>query len=291
METKNGEYVTFNYSDIIFSYFFSDECMCTEMVRDHFLVYIYSGEYILEEGKEKKKTIVRPGECCFLRRDNRVNMYKQPKGSEPFMGIFMNFRRNFLRDVYQKMEHKNLPLDIGKHKHSVIKLPETPDIKGLFLSMTPYFDSKIKPSEDMMHLKLLEGIHSLLNIDKRFFPTLFDFTEPWKIDILDYLNDNYMYDLTIDDIASFTGRSLSTFKRDFKKISELSPEKWLIHRRLEAAYDILREEGKSVTDVYIEVGFKNLSHFSSAFKKQYGMAPSNYISYVNIELEPHNKKL
>lgn len=39
------------------------------------------------------------------------------------------------------------------------------------------------------------------NIDKTFYPTLFDFTEPWKIDILDYLEDNYMFDLSIEQIA------------------------------------------------------------------------------------------
>lgn len=280
MERKEEEYITFNYSDIIFSHYFSDECKCTKMVHDHFLAYVYSGEYILEEGKEKKETVIRPGECVFLRRDNKVNMYKQPKGNEPFMGIFMTLKRNFLREMYQKIERKNLPLDTNKHKNSVIKLPPTPDITGLFQSMTPYFDSAMKPSEEMMNLKLQEGVHSLLNIDKRFFPTLFDFTEPWKIDILDFMNENYMYDLSIDEIASFTGRSLSSFKRDFKKVSDLSPERWLIHKRLEAAHEKLHEAGKSVTDVYMEVGFKNFSHFSSAFKKQYGVVPSSYIQTI-----------
>ncbi|WP_407032619.1 helix-turn-helix transcriptional regulator [Polluticaenibacter yanchengensis] len=37
-----------------------------------------------------------------------------------------------------------------------------------------------------------------------------------------------MDDLTMEQIASFTGRSLVTFKRDFKKISSLTPQKWLI---------------------------------------------------------------
>lgn len=274
MNAKNEEYITFNYSDIIYSYYFSDDCMCSKMVRDHFLVYVYSGEYIVEE--EMKKTVVRPGECVFIRRDNRVEMAKQPKNGEPFMGIFICFKRKFLREVFQEFKKKDLPYDAGKHKQSVIKLPETPDIKGLFLSITPYFDSSIKPSNDIMRLKMLEGIHALLRIDERFYPTLFDFAEPWKIDILEYMNENYMYDLSIDEIASFTGRSLSTFKRDFKKSSELSPEKWLIQRRLEAAFDKLKEPGKSVTDVYLEVGFKNLSHFSSAFKKQYGVSPSSF---------------
>ncbi len=274
MKPNEKGYVTFNYSDIIFSYYFSDDCMCSKMVRDHFLVYVYSGEYILEEGGQK--TVVGAGECVFLRRDNKVGMIKQPKNGDPFMAIFMHFKRNFLREVFQKFERSDLPGEVEKHPRSVVKLPDTPDIKGLFLSMTPYFNSEVKPSDDIMCLKMLEGIHSLLNIDKRFFPTLFDFTEPWKIDILDFMDENYMYDLSIEEIASFTGRSLSTFKRDFKKISGLPPEKWLIRRRLEAAQNMLRETGKSVTDVYVEVGFKNMSHFSTAFKKQFGVAPSHY---------------
>lgn len=274
MGAQKETYTTFNYSDIIYSYFFSDDCMCSKMVRDHFLVYVYSGEYVLEEGK--RRTVVRPGECVFLRRDNRVEMTKQPKDGEPFMAIFMTFKRNWLREVFQEFEKGRLPVDAGKHKQSVIKLPETPDIKGLFLSITPYFDSEIKPSDDIMCLKMLEGLHALLRIDDRFYATLFDFAEPWKIDILDFLNENYMYDLSMEEIASFTGRSLSTFKRDFKKISDLSPEKWLVRRRLKAAQEMLREKGKSVTDVYVEVGFKNFSHFSTAFKKQFGVAPSSY---------------
>lgn len=124
-----------------------------------------------------------------------------------------------------------------------------------------------------MQLKLLEGVYALLHTDQSFFPTLFDFTEPWKIDILDFLNENYMYDLTLEEIASFTGRSLSTFKRDFKKVSDLSPEKWLIRRRLEAAREMLHQTDKSVSDVSAEVGFKNLSHFSAAFKRQFGKSP------------------
>lgn len=82
-----------------------------------------------------------------------------------------------------------------------------------------------------------------------------------------------MYDQSIEKMASFTGCSLSTFKRDFKKISDLSPEKWLMQKRLEAAYDKLCEEGKKARDIYMEVGFKNLPHFYSAFKKKYGFSP------------------
>lgn len=75
-----------------------------------------------------------------------------------------------------------------------------------------------------------------------------------------------MYEFTMEDLAHYTGRSLATFKRDFKKISDLTPEKWLIRKRLEVAYNLMKEGGNKVVDVYTKVGFRNQSHFSAAFK-------------------------
>ena len=266
------ESLKFNYSDIFFSCYFNNEMFCHKMITDHTLVYVYSGELLVEENN--KKTRILGNECVFLRRDNRVNMTKQPKGDEQFKAIFMVFKRNFLREFYQTLNKKQLPAETEKYRPSVIKLPENPDIESLFQSMLPYFDSSAKPAEQLMTLKLQEGVYSLLNIDKRFYSSLFDFTEPWKIDILDFMDKNYMYDLTVEDIANFTGRSLAAFKRDFKKISLLSPQKWLIEKRLKVAHDKIRNENIKVSDVYLAVGFKNLSHFSSAYKKQYGASPS-----------------
>lgn len=75
--------------------------------------------------------------------------------------------------------------------------------------------------------EMVEGIYVLLNTDRNLYASLFDFVEPWKIDILDYLNENYMCDLSLEEIASYTGRSLATFKRDFAKVSNLTPQSGL----------------------------------------------------------------
>lgn len=80
----------------------------------------------------------------------------------------------------------------------------------------------------------------------------------------------------MEEIAAYTGRSLATFKRDFKKISDLSPQKWLIKKRLEKAYEIIKNSKSTVTDVCYEVDFKNRSHFTTAFKKYYGYPPTRY---------------
>jgi len=227
---------------------------------------------LVENGKEIS---IRSGQCVFIRRDHRVNFTKRPLGDEAFKSISLVFNRKFLRKYYQNFQPDNSIKAILPLKSSVFKLPETPNLESLFLSMKPYFETDQEPQQALIDLKMQEGVLSLLNINKAFFPTLFDFTEPWKIDILDFLNDNYMYDLTMEEIASYTGRSLATFKRDFKKISDLPPKKWLIRKRLEKAHEIIRNNHSKVTDVCYEVGFKNRSHFTTAFKKQYGYPPTS----------------
>ncbi len=147
-------------------------------------------------------------------------------------------------------------------------------IRSLFESVIPYFDAGEKPSEEVLKLKMIEGVYVLLNTDINLYASLFDFVEPWKIDILDYLNENYMCDLSMNEIASYTGRSLATFKRDFAKVSDLTPQKWIIKRRLEAAHDLIKSGKKKVTEACFDVGFKNLSHFSKIYKEAYGVAPS-----------------
>lgn len=140
--------------------------------------------------------------------------------------------------------------------------------------MTPYFNSNIQPTEELLQLKMTEGIYVLLNTDKNLYASVFDFTDPWKIDILDFMEKNYTNDISMDEIANYTGRSLSTFKRDFKKYSSLSPQQWLIQRRLDAARELIRKGGRKVSEICFDVGFKNLSHFSKIYKQAYGVPPT-----------------
>ncbi|SCD21421.1 hypothetical protein PSM36_2620 [Proteiniphilum saccharofermentans] len=271
-EKQDDKLETISYSDIFLSCFSESGTHCVHSKPEHVLLYLYSGEQVIED--RNKRITIKAGECAFIRRDHRLTMYKNSKGKELYKGISLVFQRNILREFYSKMNKSEIPKDIKISDKNVFKLNKTPDIESLFQSLTPYFDSNVKPTEGVIHLKLLEGIYALLNNNELLYPILFDFAEPWKIDLLDFLNKNYMDDLTMEQIASFTGRSLATFKRDFKKISNLTPQKWLIKKRLEMAYIKLKEENKKVQDVCTEVGFKNLSHFSTAFKKQYGIPPT-----------------
>ncbi|MFV5703551.1 helix-turn-helix domain-containing protein [Flavobacterium sp. XS2P12] len=263
---------TIAYSGIFLSCFSDYSEKCIHATPEHVLIYLYSGEQVIED--RNRKITLQAGDCAFIRRDHRLKMYKNSKGEELYKGISLTFKRSVLREFYSKMDKAEMPKNIAVSDDYVFKLQPSPAIESLFQSLNPYFDSNVKPTEGVTHLKLLEGIYALLNSNELLYPILFDFAEPWKVDIIEFLNENYQDELTMEQIASFTGRSLATFKRDFKKISNLTPQKWLIKKRLEVAYFKLKEEGKKVQDVYVEVGFKNPSHFSTAFKKQYGISPT-----------------
>jgi transcriptional regulator GlxA family with amidase domain len=69
----------------------------------------------------------------------------------------------------------------------------------------------------------------------------------------------------------------------------VSPEKWLIEKRLTVAHDKIRSDGKKVSDVCLEVGFKNLSHFSRGFQAEIRLY-TNEIAGKNNKNVLHSKK-
>jgi hypothetical protein len=69
--------------------------------------------------------------------------------------------------------------------------------------MNPYFDSNIQPTDALLKLKMVEGMYVLLNTDKNLYASLFDFADPWKIDIIEFLERNLKSDLSIEEIANY----------------------------------------------------------------------------------------
>ncbi|PWT74573.1 MAG: AraC family transcriptional regulator, partial [Bacteroidetes bacterium] len=99
--------------------------------------------------------------------------------------------------------------------------------------------------------------------------------EPGKIDIAEFMLKNYTFNIAIERFAYLTGRSLATFKRDFQKAFNMPPQKWLLEKRLKQAHFLIAEKNCKPSDIYLEVGFENLSHFSNSFKQHFGYSPSS----------------
>ena len=263
----------FDCSNIFIASYFTDNRDCAHCNREHTLIYILSGELEISDGG--RKTILHPGDCAFMRRDNRMWLQKRATENKPYRSIVMKFSRSFLKEFYQAINQHEIPSDSKREKLSLVKIPSNRlDVRSLFESMLPYFDAGVQPDEDILKMKMTEGMRAILKTDVNLYASLFDFVEPWKIDIVEFMEKNYMNELSMEEMAYYTGRSLATFKRDFKKVSELTPQKWLIRRRLEAARDLIHKGGRKVSEICFDVGFKNLSHFSKLYKEMYGIAPT-----------------
>lgn len=71
------------------------------------------------------------------------------------------------------------------------------------------------------------------------------FSEPGKINLEAYMNQNYKFNVDINRFAYLTGRSLATFKRDFEKIFHIPPNRWLQQKRLDDAYYLIKEKNEN----------------------------------------------
>lgn len=263
----------FDCSNVLIACYFTDNKECVHENKEHTLIYLCQGELEIEE--RGQRTVLHEGDCAFMRRDHRLRLQKRVGAGGSYRSVVLKFRKSFLREFYRTLGSGQIPADSRRDRSSLRLLPrDRADIRALFESVIPYFDAETKPSEEMLWQKMAEGVRVLLNTDRSLYASLFDFVEPWKIDIIDYLNENYMCDQSMEEIASYTGRSLATFKRDFAKVSDLTPQKWIIRRRLEAAHELIRTGQKKAKEACYDVGFKNLSHFSKIYKEAYGMAPS-----------------
>lgn len=84
----------FNYNNVFYSFYYNDFSGCVHRSREYAINYVYSGEMILDNGKEQIH--VGKGECIFIPRDHHITMYKKTKDGERYCGIFLMFTRRFL---------------------------------------------------------------------------------------------------------------------------------------------------------------------------------------------------
>ncbi|RUT70172.1 AraC family transcriptional regulator [Flavobacterium cupreum] len=85
--------------------------------------------------------------------------------------------------------------------------------------------------------------------------------------------DNF---ITVEELAFLCHMSLSTFKRRFAKIFNTTPNKWLLEKRMEKAAYLLQQRDCKVSEIYVELGYENLSSFIQSFKQIHGLTPKQY---------------
>lgn len=96
--------------------------------------------------------------------------------------------------------------------------------------------------------------------------------------ILEYIDEHYMEDITLEDTAKAAGFSKYHFSRLFKQYTEFTFCDYLCFRRVKAAAEQLAEPDYSITDIAMNSGFPSISTFNRLFKQQMGCTPREYRS-------------
>lgn len=248
---------------------YSDE----QVVAEHSLGYIVTGKLELKFTNEK--VVAAQDNIFFVRRNELVKALKIPdENGLPFKSVNIFLTQNILRTYALQNKIGKQEKYIGK---PAINLSNNKFIKSYIESLLPYIDEPFKFSHQFAHIKTIEAIEILLSNSNIMKQILFDLSEPHKIDLEKFINQNFLLNISLSEFARLTGRSISTFKRDFKKIFNDTPGKWLLNRRLDEAKYLITEKRLKPSEVYYTVGFENFSHFSNAFKQRFGINASTII--------------
>jgi len=240
--------------------------------RNDYVVHVLSG-------KKTYKTLngqwtLEPGQTLYLKKGAEI-IHQYFDDEYCMLGFFLS--DELIRDTFEEVKSQvEMNCSENPQQFSAVRVQTTKFLEGYFHSMLNYFRGENRPGDAIMVLKLKELLITLMKSDPlvaAYFKSLTDLDRPSLRQIME---KNYCFKLKLEDYAELSHRSLSTFKRDFKKEYGESPGKWLIGRRINHAANLIANSNMSITQVAFESGFEDLSHFSRVFKKKMGSNPSDF---------------
>jgi AraC-like DNA-binding protein len=241
----------------------------TIFIHQHVVDYIISGTS--ETYFDGKSCRFKAGDFRFVRKNRLSKFIKDPSPDGVYKSISICIDQQTLEQMQSQFNVSQIQ---RVNNDNVFLLKPNKFFHNYIDSLLPYLENDGVINEALLRTKIKEAILIFLESNPELKNILFDFSEPGKIDLEAYMNEHYLFNGDLKEFAYLTGRSLSTFKRDFEKIYGVTPNRWLIKKRLEDAYYLIKEKKWKATEVFLEVGFKDYAHFSLAFKKTYGAAPS-----------------
>ncbi|GAB4016151.1 helix-turn-helix domain-containing protein [Spirosoma koreense] len=252
----------------IASCYIGPELSPEQFIPEHFFLYLTAGTMTVYDGHKDYK--MKPGDYGLARRNHLAKYNKQYIDGQ-FEKVVVVFDQAFLKAFHEKY---TVAIAAMKSSDAIIRFGKNPLVDNFIQSLAAYLNEQGDVDADFSDLKRSELLLILLRKNPELASVFFDFTTPEKIDLESFMNRNFRFNVNLERFAYLTGRSLTVFKQDFKQIFRETPNRWLQKKRLQEAYFLLDKKGRKASEIYLEVGFENLSHFSFAFKKMFGFAPT-----------------
>jgi len=243
-------------------------------ISNHVISILLAGQQKIKTYEEQLLTI-NVGEILFIPRGLYHITDLLPKEGH-FHSVLFYFGDDLIQEFLStvkigKIEKTNVP--------EFLKLGTAPTIRLFAESMIQIYQTQNLSNNNFLNLKILELFHLINAVvtEKKFTEFLFQLTLPKKRNIKTFIENNFDKPLNINDYAYLTGRSVSTFRREFKEQFQTTPKKWLKEKRIEKAIQLIDTQTLSVTELAYEVGYENISYFIKAFKLQTGLSPKQFM--------------
>lgn len=268
------------YHRVIGSDYLSAEYQCPIDVENltfwnemHLITYVVSGKK--DWFANGTKHIMEAGDAAFIRKG--VYSTKQYWEVDHCIIAFMlndHFIKNFLLE-YNNLE---LPDPDDQELEEIYKIDVNEEIKSIIYSVSNYIKQGRDIPQELVEIKFKELLFSLIlnpqnNTLAHFFSTVQQ-TERTGIEFI--MKKYFNQDMSLEEFARLSGRSLSTFKRDFQECFNQTPGKWLMEMRLSYAKNLLLSSNLNISQICYDSGFKNTSHFNKAFKEKYNLPPLQF---------------
>jgi AraC-like DNA-binding protein len=255
------------------------ECLQQTVFQDlfsehNYIAYIISGKRTFHLPGERHS--MTEGKCVFAKKGAWI-AEKEPGDGWCVLVFFIpdNYLQQFVKE-----SRSNLPVAVRRPEtnQQMIDLDVNEITRHFFYSMIPYFDSSSTVPESLLELKFKELLFNvLINPENAaLLAWLYALTDSIKQPLQQVMEANYMFNLSLNDYAKISNRSIASFKREFKTTYLTTPGKWLIQKRLEYATLMLSTSSKNINEIVFESGFENPTHFSRLFKNQSGMTPTAF---------------
>lgn len=235
-----------------------------------YFVYVLDGRKDWHSADGKLE--LHAGDMAFVKKGGSI--VEQYFGT-PFCVLLFFLSDAFICDVFRTIEMKEVA---AAPIAPLTSIGTTPAIHAYMLSMLPHFRSDRPMDPGLLDLKLRELLMNVaIEPRNRMFVAGFQSMMRSRAQerLQRIMEDNYRFNLPMEAYARMCGRSLSAFKRDFQQVFNTAPGRWLRERRLQHAKLLLGAGDLQVSEVAFQCGFENLSHFSRAFKEEFGHPPAD----------------
>jgi AraC-like DNA-binding protein len=239
--------------------------------KHNYILYVFEGRKMWHTPTGSYD--VKQGSCIFVRKGAHILEQFFESG---FCVLLFFVPDEFIRETLQS---RSKPI-IGKETRfePVFVLEESETLRSFFVSMSAHFGENKEPDSSLLELKFKELILTIADDPRNtqllsYFCSLMN--DPQSVSMQRVMDENFCFNLKLEEYAELCNRSLSAFKRDFQKVYNTTPGKWLSEKRLNHAMLLLTNRNKTVSEAAFESGFENASHFSRSFKERFGVAPAS----------------